>query len=769
MKSSQLGLAIAVALCALLWSALWAMAQSAPADPAPINEPIAAETVEASALQEARLLLTSTVGTSAEGCATTTNIQVRVNTPVYYCYTLHNIGTETLTTHDVQTSRRGVINPAFQSLPPGAINNTVAIGLVITDVTDVDVTNAVIWTARTDAGSEVRVEGISSRIDVVTPTIDVVMTVGQDRTTCSPTRSLNIPAGQNAAFCITVQNTSDVTFTSHSLVVGASSGISSTFAYTLAPGASLAIVPTNKDALGITAGSLDRSNVQELVSNDVTYTAFGANGLSATGVSTASVDVGTTTVQFTKTVSTDADDCSGTSIITTTVGTRVYYCATIANTGVFSLTRHRLVEEHLSIDVRFDYDLLPGQTLRVTNDFLAHNNLPIVFGPFELNPIYGNVVNNIMNYAGTTSSGSQVSINSSTSAQYQPTATPTRTRPPSSPPTSTPFPTNTPVDTPIPPTPTETATPTFTPETPSPTPTRSYAIMSLETPTPNSQLASVPAAAPPQDFSQQPTVDPALPEVPLPDQPQLPGQESSVATATQIALDATATAAMQPNSPLPVPGFEGQDGSQAELPVLPGFETTSPPGALPPDNGAPVVPGFPETLPTDSLTEIPSLPPDGTATESSTVVSPDFATETPSASGSEPFIATAVATETETPEVLVVVVTNTPDPAVALLPDGQRPVVLPTPTATADFVMAAARTFDVAVTTFGWLWFLVGSLVFFVTAGIVAGLFFRQSEAHRYDLPEPDYWLEEDPSLHRQHTVPNPRGSADEDWPADLP
>jgi hypothetical protein len=87
--------------------------------------------------------------------------------------------------------------------------------------------------------------------------------------------------------------------------------------------------------------------------------------------------------------------------------------------------------------------------------------------------------------------------------------------------------------------------------------------------------------------------------------------------------------------------------------------------------------------------------------------------------------------------------------------------------------MAAARTFDIAVTTMGWLWFLVGSLVFFVTAGIVAGMFFRQSEANRFELPEPEYWLEEEPQPDRTRPAagglgPRPK-DADDEWPAELP
>lgn len=267
----------------------------------------------------------------------------------------------------------------------------------------------------------------------------------------------------------------------------------------------------------------------------------------------------------------------------------------------------------------------------------------------------------------------------------------------------------------------------------------------------------MPGAAPenlPQDPSQQPTIDPNLPPGQFPEPP--PVQDPVLATATQIAVDATATtiaatstaisaeatAAQQaienaqatalaeaqaglPDSPLPTPTLDPatvQDGSATGLETPTAMPAETPTGGLPVDS----------QLPGADVTVMP------------------------------PVVTVVVATET--PAVVVLVVTNTPEPGAAL-PEGQRPVVLPTPTPTPDFVMAAARTFDVAVATMGWLWFLVGSLIFFVTAGIVAGLFFRQSEVNRFEIPEPDYWLEEELPPDRRHTAEN----ADDEWPADLP
>jgi hypothetical protein len=581
-----------------------------------------------------------------------------------------------------------------------------------------------------------------------------------------------------------VENQGDITFTNHSLV-DTPMGINSTFNYTLSPGTSLVILPTNLSTLNI-GGRLDQPNVTGNFTNSVSYTARASAGsaLTASGVSTATVGVGNTTVRFTKTLSTDAEACNGSRAITVPPGTRVYYCAIIENTGAVTLTQHQLTESWLSIDVKFDYPLRPGEVLRVTNDFLARHNQPIVFGPFEVHPRFGpKIVNSQMTYLGSSSEGFNVSVGDTTTASYPTPPTPTATSRPDDTSTFTPVATNTPTNTPIPLTPTFSPTPTFTPETPTATPTRSYAISLLETPTPRAQSANFPQGSPQQDPANVATPDSL--------QQQPPAQEPALATATQISVDATATvlyatstaaaatatasqlaidsvaatAIAQSQAPLPdstrpeLPPFDSpvatptfdpsfsQEGDPSGLPVAPGFETPLAPEAGDTATvGADLSPTG--SVPVESINETPA-PSDGIITVMPPVVT--------------------VLVATETPAVALLVVTNTPDPAVALLPDGQRPIVYPTPTPTADFVMAAARTFDVAVTTLGWLWFLVGSLVFFVTVGVVAGLFFRQTEVNRYELPEPEYWLEEEPQTDRRRMSPDSGKSPDEEWPADLP
>jgi hypothetical protein len=746
MKFLHLGLIVAIAFAALLGSALWVVAQSSARaqDVLAAGDVVEAEgTVETSDIQAVGLLITPTVGTNSSQCATSDTVRVRANTTVYYCFKVRNTGVagdESLTVHNVRTSR-GLNRDLSITLAPNTSQDVIFAGSSFTDATNVDVTTFITWTAETPSNQQFAATG-RAHIDVVEPKVEVVKSVGQDRSTCPTSSSLRIPSGQSVAFCVSIRNTGDVTLTSHSLTDNPLS-ISASFNYTLAPGARLDIIPTNMAGLGIN-GSLERTNITSPFANTVSYTGRANNDLTASGVSTATVDIGNTTVRFTKTLSTQPEDCTGSTTMQVPKGTQLYYCASIQNTGVVTLTHHHLTETYLSIDVSFDYPLAPGQTLHVTNDFLERNNQPIVFGPFEIDPKYGsnNVVGNTMTYSGSSPDGFSVSASSGTSITYPPTPTNTPTDKPD--PTSTPIPspTSTPTDTPVPVTPTPSLTPTFTPETPTATPTHSYAISALATPTPRGQVAGVPQDSqqftPTPDFNQ--SISP-LPNQQSPDQPW-PVIDPVLATATQIAVDATTTAVMAEATAAQIAVENAQATALAETQAI------LPESPLPTPT---------ETVPVETATTVP--------TESLPVQSPVPGAEL---TVLPPLVTAEIATET--PAVVVLVVTNTPEAGEAL-PAGQRPIVYPTPTPTADFVMAAARTFDVAVTTLGWLWFLVGSLIFFVTAGIVAGLFFRQSEAHRFELPEPDYWLEEEPPVDRprRSSAAGTASELDDEWPADLP
>jgi hypothetical protein len=65
-----------------------------------------------------------------------------------------------------------------------------------------------------------------------------------------------------------------------------------------------------------------------------------------------------------------------------------------------------------------------------------------------------------------------------------------------------------------------------------------------------------------------------------------------------------------------------------------------------------------------------------------------------------------------------------------------------------------------------WIWFLCGSLIFFIVAGIVGGLLFSQRERHRYDL----YLVEPEENPLLEVVDPPKTEKRDDDiWPASLP
>ncbi len=671
MNVIRLGVAVAFGCLALLWVTMRAGAQPS----APLTAPPAESPGDVQISQAAALVLTATVSVDPTVCTITPTVAVRAGTPVHPCYTIRNRGTEALTLHRVESTRLGVITATLPLiLPAGGVTTTVGLGLVLTDSSTADVTDTVTWTAQTQGATATAVVTRQTRIDVVAPTAGLVKTVGQDRNACAVATALSVVTGQSTAYCLTLENRGDITFTRHTLN-DTLLGVSGSFAYTLAPGGKLAITAATIGNYGL-SGSLERT-VSGAFASTAFYTAGTTVGLTATAAAAAQVSVGNAAVQFIKTVGTDPTACPTTTTLVAPRETRLYYCVTIRNTGGLSLTQHLLREPALAIDLTFNYTITPGAQLVITNRVLTETlGLPALFGPFEFSNTYPTVVNNTMTYLGTTVGGSQVSGSAGTSATFPPVPTATQTRTPR--PTSTPVPvaTSTPSITPIPPTPTETWTPTWTPVTPSPTPTRSYAISELATPTPREPIP------PPQ----QPQPDPAL--------------AMQAATATAAALFVSPLATPTPEIVILEQVAPVEQAPFTETPVL---------------------------TPTPTLTPIP-LP-------------------------------TLAPTPTPTPAVIYIVVTDAPGPSPTAT--AALPVATPTP----DYLLAAAKTFDAMVAAAGWIWFLTGSLVFFVTAGIVVGLFFRQQERRRYDLLLTDDDLPPAPDPYGE------LGDDDEDeaWPSNLP
>jgi hypothetical protein len=122
--------------------------------------------------------------------------------------------------------------------------------------------------------------------------------------------------------------------------------------------------------------------------------------------------------------------------------------------------------------------------------------------------------------------------------------------------------------------------------------------------------------------------------------------------------------------------------------------------------------------------------------------------------------------------IITVTATFTPEPPAAL---AQRPVEPPTPPPSVDSRAFFVRVLDSAGSTVALLWFLGGSVLFFVTAGVLAGLSFRAKEQGRFALEpggDSDKFVAQpadDQLVAGQTEQPANKTKTDDNWPASLP
>jgi len=109
--------------------------------------------------------LEKTVGTEAEECASTSTLTVPGATLVYYCFTVTNTGSVTLTEHDLEDSELGVLLDGFDfELTPG-LSTSAIVSETIAETTS----NTATWTA-TSADGEMTATDTASA--TVTPDVD---------------------------------------------------------------------------------------------------------------------------------------------------------------------------------------------------------------------------------------------------------------------------------------------------------------------------------------------------------------------------------------------------------------------------------------------------------------------------------------------------------------------------------------------------------------------------------------------------------------------
>ncbi len=195
-----------------------------------------------------------------------------------FTMTLANQGAVALTDVTVSDPQAPACSRTLPDLAPGA-----TAVYTCTDAPTISYTNVATVTATTAPPPTTRQTATpmqpwaalsasaSAAVQVVHPGLSVIKSVGLDPNACAQPGSVQVQPGANLYYCLTLTNTGDVTFTTHTIddpLVGIHNAV---LAAVLPPSATLAITRSVLPALGPVV-------VEETIANTVVITASGALG-----------------------------------------------------------------------------------------------------------------------------------------------------------------------------------------------------------------------------------------------------------------------------------------------------------------------------------------------------------------------------------------------------------------------------------------------------------------------------------------------------------
>lgn len=193
--------------------------------------------------------------------------------------------------------------------------------------------------------------GISGSADVTT-IANVVPGVQLGSTNTTMTGSV----GTVVTYSVWITNTGNTTDSFDIAVSGTWTATTSLANIVLSGGASAQIWISVEIPAGATSGEMDTTTV--------TATSSGSGANDSIVLTTTAVFVPAPSITLIKTVGVGAGTCATTTTITVTVGTIVYYCYEVTNTGNITLSLHDLDDDQLgSLLSGLAYDLAPGASV----------------------------------------------------------------------------------------------------------------------------------------------------------------------------------------------------------------------------------------------------------------------------------------------------------------------------------------------------------------------------------------------------------------------
>ena len=192
-------------------------------------------------------------------------------------------------------------------------------------------------------------------------TVLLTMTVGtlesvsalENNYNCSQTDTITIPRTKPIVYCYLITNTSDITYTTHSLESTGSGPKLPNQSFTLTPRGGLTAT-----AIVTLTGSLVTSEIINSV-----WTATSDQGTAVTASDSVTVTVLQPQIALTYTVGLDVNGCGTTTSVIAFQGGSVAHCLEIRNTGELTLTNHTVSIQGLNLQATFPYTLPPGATL----------------------------------------------------------------------------------------------------------------------------------------------------------------------------------------------------------------------------------------------------------------------------------------------------------------------------------------------------------------------------------------------------------------------
>jgi hypothetical protein len=778
-----------------------------------LSRPAAMAAPASSVLAQAtpQIQLNATVSTGDCESATPT-LSVPANTTVTFCYELKNLGQTELFTHSFNAPDLGLERKFTAPLLPGD-------SLWISETREIvpPFTSHSTWTAinSTDALSTTVAHTLPVTLP---PEMTVDLTVGRDPSQCASTKEITVPSGTPVSFCLRVTNRGTVTLTRHT-IASRELGVSVIIPVLhLSPGQTIEFTSQFLQAIGLEPffTQIPTDSGPEPtgdITATVIITSTDDSGVQiATGASTAGALIGVADLEAHKYVQTAPNECGNRTTMTVSAAQPLYYCLVLRNLGDQLLNRHVFTDAVASIRGAFSNELLPGEVITLTQATLtstleAEEAAGVKLGPFT-QAVTATLAMNVL----STGDGG-----------YRATATPEATiNVPSTlldlslfyliSPSTCQLTGNQLIYgqrvwyclrlrnlAPVPLTHHEFVQ-VITPATRTDTP---YAYTNRTTFTytvePQATL-NITVGFFTKTLQQPSVLGPFTVSIPVINTNRFTNTliytASNPAEGVQTVRRVVSTAAVAPLTSTPSPTFTPVPSS---TPVPSPTPTATPTGGTPTNTPTPT----PTTvvisaLPSPTNTDVPSVrgvttPLPGqfdsplatpTIDPAAIVGTPTFTPDvialaaqqtadaaataaalafllTPTDTATPPPTDTETATPTETP-------TGTPSPTETPTPTiTQRPVELSAPVATPDALSLFSQAAGAAVTAAGWVWFVGGTLVFFISAGVVAGLAFRQQERQRYWLSEAD---PERPATPPSPSTPSSRPPEDDtSWPASLP